>query len=216
MSRFTPVLAGLLIGSLVCVPLSAAKTPGEKKPSKAQLRKAEKEAAMQSMIAKAEAGDAEALMIVGSCHFKGKGVAKDPAKGLQYLEASSAKGWKEADAMLLDIYKNGRYGIAKDEAKAEALYTKMGIASPNKQKAAFGEMKKQFDAFLASDDERAKYINKGKAMTGETDLRVIASMVVEGTALMEKAHQQRTAASAAASTIATDSPAVSTATATAP
>ncbi len=179
---------GLTVPLLVA-PLSA-KDPAGKKPSQAQLRKAQKQEALQAAIVRANAGDAEAQYLVGMSHLRGKGVAKDPVKGVQMLESAAGQGNKDAQMALIDVYNKGRFGVAKNPARVEELYKQLGIASPAATKAAYDQMKTKLDAALQSDDERARYINRARQLGDDPPLATVASMVIEGTRLMEKAHGQ--------------------------
>jgi TPR repeat protein len=186
------LLMGLILAGAVFATGVEAKKPTEKKPSKAQLRKAKEQEALQTVVAAAEAGDPRSQMIAGLVLLEGKKLPQDRERGLKFLESAAEKGDTGATSALIEIFEKGKHGVPKDSARVEALYAKMGVASPAAIKAGYDALKPQVDAFMQSNDERAVFINKAKTLDKNSPIEELASAVVEGTRLMEKAHSQKT------------------------
>lgn len=71
----------------------------------------------------AESGDAEAQCNLGYCYQKGNGVAKDPAKAVEWYQKAAAQGYVRAQVNLGVCYEDGE-GVPKDLAKAVKWYQK--------------------------------------------------------------------------------------------
>lgn len=69
----------------------------------------------------AEAGDMNAMFLIGWCHFNGKGVAKDTAKALEWFNQAASYGSGDAMNALAYCAFNG-IGQAKNPQQATALY----------------------------------------------------------------------------------------------
>ncbi len=66
----------------------------------------------------AERGCVEAQYNLGLMVFVGEGTAQDTARGIEWLVKAAEQGSKEAARLLVDIYRNGLYGVARDIEKA--------------------------------------------------------------------------------------------------
>jgi TPR repeat protein len=66
----------------------------------------------------AEAGDPAAQYTVSMEYFRGKHLAKNPTKALEWLKRSAENGYAPAYRVLGGIYANGSYGIARDNVRA--------------------------------------------------------------------------------------------------
>ncbi|MDE5548533.1 MAG: sel1 repeat family protein, partial [Clostridia bacterium] len=78
---------------------------------------------INELIAKAEAGDAEAQNKLGGCYAKGEGVAQDYAKSLYWCTKAAEQGLAKAQTNLGSCYYFGR-GVVQDYTKAVYWYKK--------------------------------------------------------------------------------------------
>lgn len=72
---------------------------------------------------KAEAGDAKAQFDLASAYSQGTGVAKDPAKGIEWLKRSALQGYAGAQVVLGYMYQKG-IEMEKDPFEAAKWYKK--------------------------------------------------------------------------------------------
>ena len=84
---------------------------------------------------KAEAGDPKAQFDLASAYSLGTGVAKDSAKGLEWLRKSAAQGYAGAEVVLGLFYQKG-IGIEPDSSEAAKWYRKAARQSDKDPKHA--------------------------------------------------------------------------------
>jgi TPR repeat protein len=72
---------------------------------------------------KAEAGDAKAQFDLADAYSEGKGVAKDSAKGMEWLKRSALQGYAGAQVVLGYMYQKG-INTEKDPSEAAKWYRK--------------------------------------------------------------------------------------------
>ena len=72
---------------------------------------------------KAEAGDSKAQFDLAEAYSEGKGVAKDSAKGLEWLRKSASQGYAGAEVVLGLFYQKG-IQVAPDPSEAAKWYRK--------------------------------------------------------------------------------------------
>ncbi len=77
--------------------------------------------AWRELLPLAEAGNAEAQILVGRMYNNGHGVNADLAKGAEYYKRAAAGGNARAQALLAFLYTAGR-GVKKDHGKALHWY----------------------------------------------------------------------------------------------
>jgi len=75
----------------------------------------------------AELGHGRAAMKLGFYYLKGIYIKKDIGEGIRWLVKSTELGYIESNKFLSRIYKNGEYGVKKDEKLSE--YYKLGSDS---------------------------------------------------------------------------------------
>lgn len=75
----------------------------------------------------ADQGNAKAEFNLGLMRIDGSGVTKNIPIGLALVEQSAAKGHTKAQEFLADAYREGRYGLPQDEAKAKAWAAKAAV-----------------------------------------------------------------------------------------
>lgn len=80
-------------------------------------------AAVPRLREAAQAGNDEALNLLGLCYYYGRGVVKDYKKAAQYYRQASDKGNDAASLNLGSCYYNGE-GVPQDGAEAVRLYKK--------------------------------------------------------------------------------------------
>jgi hypothetical protein len=84
---------------------------------------------------KAEAGDAKAQFDLAEAYFEGTGIAKDPAKGLDWLKKSATQGYPGAQVTLGVLYQNG-VQVSKDPHEAASWFRKAARQSATDPKHA--------------------------------------------------------------------------------
>ena len=84
---------------------------------------------------KAEAGDPKAQFDLASAYSLGTGVAKDSAKGLEWLRKSASQGYAGAEVVLGLFYQKG-IGIERDSSEAAKWYRKAAQQSNKDPKHA--------------------------------------------------------------------------------
>lgn len=84
---------------------------------------------------KAEAGDAKAQFDLADAYSEGKGVAKDSAKGMEWLKRSALKGYAGAQVVLGYMYQKG-INTEKDPSEAAKWYRKAAKQSDKDLKHA--------------------------------------------------------------------------------
>jgi len=63
--------------------------------------------ALKELLPVADQGDAQALYLVGSMVFEGKGVSQDKRKGAVLLQLAAREGYAEAELRLATMYQSG-------------------------------------------------------------------------------------------------------------
>jgi Sel1 repeat len=76
-----------------------------------------------TLLRKAQAGDAKAQFDLASAFSQGDGVAKDPAKGIEWLKKSALQGYPGAQVVLGYMYQKG-IEMDKDPFEAAKWYKK--------------------------------------------------------------------------------------------
>jgi len=76
----------------------------------------------QSLLEKAQAGDAEAEYEIGWAYFTGKGVSVDYQEAARWLRQSAAQGVPDAEFALGYFYEHGK-GLRKDDSQAVRYYS---------------------------------------------------------------------------------------------
>ena len=84
---------------------------------------------------KAEAGDAKAQFDLADAYSEGKGVAKDSAKGMEWLKRSALQGYAGAQVVLGYMYQKG-INTEKDPSEAAKWYRKAAKQSDKDLKHA--------------------------------------------------------------------------------
>jgi Sel1 repeat len=84
---------------------------------------------------KAEAGDAKAQFDLAEAYSEGKGVAKDSAKGMEWLKRSALQGYAGAQVVLGYMYQKG-INMEKDPSEAAKWYGKAAKQSDKDPKHA--------------------------------------------------------------------------------
>jgi hypothetical protein len=84
---------------------------------------------------KAEAGDAKAQFDLADAYSEGKGVAKDSAKGLEWLRKSASQGYAGAEVVLGLFYQKG-IQVAQDPSEAAKWFRKAAKQSDKDLKHA--------------------------------------------------------------------------------
>jgi hypothetical protein len=84
---------------------------------------------------KAEAGDAKAQFDLADAYSEGKGVAKDSAKGMEWLRKSALQGYAGAQVVLGYFYQKG-ISTEKDPSEAAKWYRKAAKQSDKDLKHA--------------------------------------------------------------------------------
>jgi TPR repeat protein len=113
-----PRIVAALLGLLACfqASLNAEMTP-EEEVIALEVK------AFQGHKAKAEQGDLQAQVYLGTWLQIGKGVAKDESEGMKWIRKAADQGGVLAQGLLGDYYTNGIY-VAKDESEGVKWYRK--------------------------------------------------------------------------------------------
>jgi len=82
--------------------------------------------AVQELTAKAEAGDAQSQVELGTKYFEGREVPKDDKKAVAWFEKAAQQGHAEGLYNLGLLYYYG-YGVKQDFGQALQWYTKAGL-----------------------------------------------------------------------------------------
>lgn len=88
-----------------------------------------------TLLKKAQAGDAKAQFDLASAFSQGTGVAKDPAKGIEWLKKSALQGYPGAEVVLGYMYQKG-IEMGKDPFEAAKWYKKAARQSDKDPKHA--------------------------------------------------------------------------------
>lgn len=110
----------LLVVTLTCPALAATQ----------EERAAKKRAAVEEVLAKADAGDVQCMQAGGLMLLQGKLVSRDRDRGIALLERAAETGDGLAITALYDLYEKGRYGVPKDPDRADYWAEKGNIVSP--------------------------------------------------------------------------------------
>jgi len=92
-------------------------------------------AELDALRHKAEAGDAKAQFDLADAYSEGKGVAKDSAKGMEWLKRSALQGYAGAQVVLGYMYQKG-INTEKDPSEAARWYRKAAKQSDKDLKHA--------------------------------------------------------------------------------
>lgn len=112
-----------------------------------------------SLEAKAASGDADAAVQVGKMYLEGKGVPKDPAKALSYLQRAADQGNAAAQAGLGYLFAKG-IAVAKNDEMAREWFRKSAEQGYAKGELNYGQFLR---AGLGGEKDSAKgieWINK--------------------------------------------------------
>lgn len=71
---------------------------------------------VEEYFEQAEAGDAEAQLLLGCCYRQGEGVERNMEEAIYWVTKAAEQGYAEAQLYLADCYFNG-YGVEPDEAE---------------------------------------------------------------------------------------------------
>lgn len=85
-------------------------------------------AGIEKLEEERNAGNVEAITILGELYCEGIGVIPDYEMGLHLLEQASYSGSAHADEMLGMVYMNGDFGVEKDEARGHGYLEKAASA----------------------------------------------------------------------------------------
>jgi len=88
-----------------------------------------------TILRKAKAGDSKAQFDLASSYAQGTGVAKDPAKGIEWLKRSALQGYPGAQVVLGFMYQRG-IEMEKDPLEAAKWYKKAARQSDKDPKHA--------------------------------------------------------------------------------
>ena len=88
-----------------------------------------------TLLHKAQAGDAKAQFDLASAFSQGTGVAKDPAKGIEWLKKSALQGYPGAEVVLGYMYQKG-IEMDRDPFEAAKWYKKAARQSDKDPKHA--------------------------------------------------------------------------------
>jgi hypothetical protein len=77
-----------------------------------------------ALLAKADAGDAAAQVLVGESCAAGKGVERDLKQAAEWYKKAAAKGDLPAELHLAALYRDGAKGFPRDMAQAAEWYRK--------------------------------------------------------------------------------------------
>jgi hypothetical protein len=77
-----------------------------------------------SLLAKANAGDAAAQVLLGESYESGKGVERDLKQAAEWYKKAAEKGDLAAELHLAALYRDGGKGLPRDMAEAAAWYRK--------------------------------------------------------------------------------------------
>jgi hypothetical protein len=185
-------------------------------------------AAMRWLNAAAEAGDARALLMVGTALWNGDGVARDPVKAYAYVSRAAAQGLAPAKATLADLdavmpLEQRQKGVAMAQAMAGAKKptpapapapktaaakppaTRPTVAKPaapapaKTTTAATGKWRVQLGAFSQRKSAEALYAKLSGKLAGRQAYYIPAGAVVR---LQAGPYESRSAASAACAQLA--------------
>ncbi|MDP7156714.1 MAG: tetratricopeptide repeat protein [SAR324 cluster bacterium] len=88
----------------------------------------------ETMLAKAEAGDAAAQHYLAWMYANGEGVPKDRAEAAKWIRKAAEQGEPETQYMLGEAYANG-YGVPEDDVEAVKWYRKAAEQGHEKAQA---------------------------------------------------------------------------------
>lgn len=113
---------------------------------------------VSDLTAKAEGGDAVAQMELGSRHTKGEGVAKDMAKGIEWLTKAAEQGNGEAQMTLGSLYIGGK-GVRKSSADAAKWFQMSAETGNPAAQLQIGRMHMAGAGVIKDDVEAYKWAN---------------------------------------------------------
>jgi len=88
----------------------------------------------------AQAGDSRAQYRLAAAYIEGKGVAKDPAQGIDWLRKSAVQGYVGAEFALADMYQEGVLNLPKDPHQAATWFRKAAVQQNDAAKTHLADM----------------------------------------------------------------------------
>jgi TPR repeat protein len=160
----------LAIACASALPLAVAQTAG---PQNSSIDAA--------LLAKANAGDPAAQVLVGESYAAGKGVARDLNQAAEWYREAAGKGDTAAELHLAALYRDGGKGLPRDMEQAAAWYRKAADQGDVGAQATLGLLFSIGQGVLKSDVEAYFWLDLAASVKGPKQEQYAANRQLIGT-----------------------------------
>lgn len=108
---------------------------------------------LEKIRAKAEQGDADAQILLGSAYYNGEGVVKNKAEAIKWFRKAAEQGNAAAQSQLGDLYANGQ-GVVKNELIAYQWFLLASANGIENSKENVSILEKNLTAELRAEGQR--------------------------------------------------------------
>jgi len=119
----------------------------------------EQENEIETLKARAEAGEASSQFMLGRAYFRGEGLPRDEKQALKWIEKSAAQGNADAITSMGFFYSQG-IGVRKNEGKALEWFRKGAEAGSAASKLNLGLLLRQGKTIQTSGDDSLRLMHE--------------------------------------------------------
>jgi localization factor PodJL len=146
----------------------AVEAPGATPPAASTLPPASGSEALKDLEAGAQRGDGKAQYLLSKRYAQGSGVARNPAKALEWLRKSAQSGFPPAQYHLGTMSERGGDGVTRDPVQARVWYEKAALNGNRKAMHNLAVLHAEGVGTPQNFQEAAKWFQRG-AEYGLTD-----------------------------------------------
>jgi TPR repeat protein len=134
-----------------------------------------------ALLAKANAGDPAAQVLLGESYAAGKGVARDLNQAAEWYRRASGKGDIAGELHLAALYRDGGKGLPRDMEQAAAWYRKAADQGDVGAQATLGLLYSIGQGVLKSDVEAYFWLDLAASVKGPKQEQYAANRQLIGT-----------------------------------
>jgi hypothetical protein len=134
-----------------------------------------------ALLAKANAGDAAAQVLVGESYAAGKGVERDLKQAAESYRKAAEKGDVAGQVHLAALYRDGGKGFPRDMAQAVEWYRKAAEQGNAEAQATLGLLYSMGQGVAHNDVEAYYWLDLAAAVKGPNQERYAANRQMIGT-----------------------------------
>jgi TPR repeat protein len=136
-----------------------------------------------ALMARANAGDAAAQVLVGECYASGKGVTRDLKQAAEWYQRAAEKGDTDGEVHLAALYRDGGKGLPRDMAYAAEWYRKAAGQGDVTAQATLGVLYSIGQGVPHNDVEAYYWLDLAAAVKGPNQQKYAANRQLIGTHL---------------------------------